>query len=128
MAGEPIIAKKGVSKLLEKYRDWVKAGRVHFLQEDSQQSEVDDCIEKLLPIVRALERNKKQDEGQSWYNAHKAGTALWEALAKYALRDIEPTAKGNSTLYSFLSAATKLSGQVRESLFSQGHDKVLNLT
>ena len=105
--------KKGmkVTTLLDKYKGWVNAGVIQFLQEPKQQKEVSTCIEELWPIMKRLEREKKnggtQGEGQDWYKAHEKGSELWKMLAKYALRDIEPTAKGNATLYRFLKAATE---------------------
>jgi len=102
-----------VTKLLEDYVGWVNTGDIQFLQEPKQQKEVSKWINELIPIMEALENgngeNKEKQKGReyNWHAAHKNGRELWEILAKYALRDIEPTSKGNSTLYNFLSAATE---------------------
>ncbi len=107
------MAQMKVTTLLEEYQKWVNAGAIQFLKELRQQEEVSKCIDKLIPIMEIIEgkdkeeNGGKQGKGQDWYEAHKKGRELWEMLAKYALRDIEPTAKGNSTLYRFLKAATE---------------------
>ena len=106
------MAQMKVTTLLEEYQKWVNAEAIQFLQESKQQEEVSECINKLIPIMEALEKGngekkEKQKGGEyNWHAAHKKGRELWEILAKYALRDIEPTSKGNSKLYNFLSAAT----------------------
>ncbi len=120
MAEEPIIDEIEEITLLEHYREWVDTGKIQFLARSAQQREVKKCIADLLRTMNALkqketdkdkkdkkDKKQKHGEGQEWYEAHENGRKLWEVLAKYALRDIEPTSKGNSTLYDFLSASTK---------------------
>lgn len=112
-----------VPKLLEDYRGWVDTGDIQFLEEGAPRSEVKEYIDALWCIMDKLrqkdklretpesqkpEKKQEQGEGQDWYEAHRKGRKLWEVLAKYALRDIEPTAKGNSTLYDFLDAETSV--------------------
>ncbi len=98
-----------VRGLLKEYEVWVKDGAIQFLQESKQQNEVLNCIKKLKPIMKGLDEKNggEQGEVQDWYKAHEKGRDLWRMLAKYALRDIEKTAKGNDTLYRFLKAATE---------------------
>lgn len=105
------MAQMKVSTLLGEYKKWVDADDIQFLQEPKQQEEVTTCIGELSPIMKRLERREKnggtQGEGQDWYKAHEKGRELWKMLAKYALRGIEPTSRGNATLYRFLEAATE---------------------
>jgi len=111
-----------VTTLLRNYSGWVDTGDIQFLEKEAPRSEVKEHVDALWCIMNKLrekdelrekqegknpEKKQEQGEGQDWYEAHKKGRKLWEVLAKYALRDIEPTAKGNSTLYDFLDAETQ---------------------
>jgi len=106
MAEEQATVQIKVTTLLKDYLEWVDADAIEFLKEKERKAEVKECIEALQPIMEKIE-NGVEEEGRLWYEAHTEGRKLWETLAKYALRDIEPTSKGNSTLYNFLSAATE---------------------
>ena len=122
MAEEPSKAKMDVTTLLRNYSGWVDTGDIQFLGKEAPRSEVKERVDALWCIMnklrekdelrekqegKNLEKKQEQGEGQDWYEAHEKGRKLWEVLAKYALRDIEPTAKGNSTLYDFLDAETQ---------------------
>lgn len=113
MAEEQATVQITVTTLLKDYLEWVDADAIKFLQEKERKAEVKECIEALQPLMENIEKGGEEEKGgnkeeeQLWYKAHKEGRKLWEILAKYALRDIEPTAKGNATLYRFLQAATE---------------------
>jgi len=92
-----------VSLLLKRYKTWVKRGDIRFLGEDSRK-EVVDCIDELMRIMAPAQKNSKDFK---WHEAHKNGIILWHKLASNALRNIQSTSKGNSTLFNFLTAATE---------------------
>ena len=91
-----------ISNLLSKYRTWVKNGDIEFLEKHSRENVV-ECVDNLIPMMVNAERNGTNFR---WDEAHKEGVELWRNLVRDALKDIQPTSKGNSKLFSFLTAAT----------------------
>ena len=101
--------KLSVLGLLGKYQNWVKKGEIHFLKKGTAQQRV---ILKLLKDIisdftKAAEKSGGLSENLDWYEAHRQGKKLYQALASYALNSIDPSSKGNAKLYQFLDAATE---------------------
>ena len=87
MAEEQATVQMKVTILLKDYLEWVDADAIKFLKEKERKAEVKECIEALQPIMKKVEEGG-EEEGHSWYEAHKEGRKLWEILAKYALMNL----------------------------------------
>ncbi len=93
--------------LLDAYTQRVKRGEIQFLEKGSTScGEVLDIIQLLLTRMKEAEAESRGlSETPNWYETHQVGRSLWEMLLGYALRDIDPVAKGNSELFKFAGAA-----------------------
>ena len=98
-----------VLSLLKKYAEWVKNGKIQFLEKNSNEQITILLLTQSL-ILDFEEATKKDGDisgNLDWYKTHQTGKKLWHELASYSLKNIDPDSKGNSKLFSFLDAATE---------------------
>lgn len=94
-----------VGILLEEYKGWVSAGSIKFLDGEDR-DEVLRLVDGLI-VFFPKEKGKNKRKDPKWHDVHKKAIELWGYLASCALKDIDPTSKGNSKLFEFLNASAK---------------------
>jgi len=98
--------KLDVSRLLEKYKEWVDKEKINFLKKSSDRENISKQVEE-LKNKHFSDGGRKNRGEEDWYQLHEDGTTLWRDLASCALNDIDENSKGNSKLFEFLKAATE---------------------
>lgn len=96
-----------VLNLIEQYQTSVSEGAVQFLESDSNK-EINGYLGDLYKIFKPLKnKEKEKNKEYDWNKAHESGRQLWKKLVSQALNSIDPNSKGNSTLFEYLTVATK---------------------
>ncbi len=95
-----------VFELIKKYLKRVEDHEIQFLAKDTRgEQRIISLLKELKQDYKEAEKKGGLSENLNWHKVHQKGRDLWQELMRFAIKDIDPGAKGNTALYEYLDKA-----------------------